>query len=364
MNDKLKFYTYNFNKEHFTHRNVSTLHILSKLYMSFNMLNDRFNILNDDCEYNLCSRNENINDIWNLKLKTFEECCYERSTEIIRYANTKNLDIYVSYSGGVDSTTVVSSFLMNSSLDKNRFHVLYNKNSIEEYPYFFELLIKNEISLIDISFDIQNLIRISERGIIVSGLCGDQLVGSNLCTKCYKDVVDYFHDWNDALRICSSYSITDKHISDIESYIKYTGVDIKYFGEFSWLFNFCIKWTYVSEYMDSFTRNKYFAFFDTPHFSRYALFKMTQKEKYKQSGLYYKTDFKKLIYNYTKDEDYLLYKGKEANYIGDRIASPGFVIVTNNGSNIFKEDTDVVYKTLLHFIKEEYKEYFVVEKFS
>lgn len=361
---KLKFYSYNYHYEYFDGLSKpSTLHILSKMYMPcFNILNDRFDVLNKESEYRLCSRETDIHNIWNLPFLSFEECCHIRTTDIIRLADKADKDIYISYSGGVDSTLVVVSFLMHPSLKKHKFHVLYNKNSVDEYPYFMDVLRKNKVSTIDCEYNVWNIINQAENGILVSGLCGDQLDGSNLHTKNYKGYVNYFDNWIDAFRKISCYTIGDKHIADIMNYAKCIGMNtMKYFGEFAWLFNFGIKWTYVAEYMQCFTKGLYFPFFDTDYFSRYALSKIDRLGEKKQDTSYnYKTDWKKIIYSYTKDDVYFLYKGKDANYIGGKTASPGFIISTDIGYTRYDESKKLIYDTMIDFIKPEYKNFYKV----
>lgn len=350
---------------------VSTLRILTSLYLGrYNILNDRFGILTKDCEYNLQSRNESIDYIKSLSNKSFEEVCFNRTNEIIDYANTFDKDIYVSWSGGVDSTCVASSFLLNDRLDKSRFHLIFSEESIGEYPYFYELMHKNKIDMINAKQDVLKFRNVVGDNISVNGMCGDQLDGSNLHTMKYKGV-DYFKNWKDEVyRILRADfkkpMIFDDFISDVENYIQHFNLDVSIFGEFAWLFNYSIKWTYVAEFMKCLHKNPAatFTFFDTDDFSHYALVNYHYRGLRKQLTAYdYKMDWKKIIYAFTKDEDYFLNKGKDANFFNDNNkAWYGMSVADNTGYYLFDDkDPKTVRDIMLPYIKDEYKEYYIVD---
>ena len=352
-------------------QNPSTLHIISNIYIPRNILSDRFNILNDNCEYYLYSRNEDINYIKSLPNMTFEECCNKRTNEFIDLSNKLNKDIYVSWSGGVDSTCIISSFLMNDRLDKSRFHVVHSLDAIEEYPFFYEFLIKNKIDIFNAEHNIYNFKNFVKDNILVNGNCGDQLDGSNLHTRIYKDI-DYFSNWKDSVdKIVHKYHrrpySIEKCLSDIEKYANMFSLNLKYFGEFAWMCNFGIKWSYVSEVLMPLYDNPELciAFFDTPYFSKYGLSNTLRHSLNKQSNNYlYKNDWKKIIYSLTKDEDYFLHKGKDAHFINGPTADYGVVIKDTSMKN-YQIYTDISDKELhtkmLEYIKPEYKEAYRIE---
>lgn len=347
----------------------SVLRLITSIYLGrFNCLNDRFNILNKDAEYNLLSRNDNIDYINNLPNKSFEEICNERSQEIIDYANKIDKDIYVSWSGGVDSTCVVCSLLMNDKLDKSRFHLIFSQESIQEYPLFYELMLKNKIDMINAVQDVYKFRNVVGDNIAVNGMCGDQLDGSNLHTMKYSSV-GYFNNWkDDILKILfpKFRNYQDKLIAGIEDYAKVFSINLNIFGEFAWLFNYGVKWTYVAEYMKCLHINPdtSIAFFDTNDFSHYGLMNFHKRSLKKQFSSYeYKTDWKKIIYKYTKDDDYFLNKGKDANFFNyEDKAYFGMSVADNSGYYIFQDKTpQVVKEIMLPYIKDEYKDFYIVD---
>ena len=327
----------------------SLLYILSKLYHAY-PLYDRFLSLNIDYEFILSdSKKESITDIYSSPYHSFEECCFLRSSEIISLSNTMNKDIWISYSGGVDSTTVVCSFLLNPKLNKNKFHVLYNKYSISEYPNFFNLLMRNKINLVNTNENIDNIFIASKNGILVTGMCGDQLDGSNLLTRRFTNInphsnwIDFFGNISlDRIHTIRKYDFFDEYVDIIKNYSKNFIDDLTNVSEFTWLFNFCCKWLYVKEYMKLLNNTNYniFPFFDTIYFQKWCLSSIKEKFLHSQRNPeYYKIEWKKLIYKYTKDIDYVIYKKKDSTYLNIKDVPSKLGILTEKGYHIYENIT-------------------------
>ena len=297
--NKLKSYAFFYNyKETFSHKNVSTLHLLTKIYnLEYNSFNDRFNILLDDAEYNMLSRCDDIEQIWNSDTYSFEECCRIRTDDIINIA--KDRDIYIAYSGGVDSSCIVCAFLMNERLDKNKFFVVCNQFAIDEYPYLYELLLRNKVNVIHIKSDISEIVNLTKNDVIfVNGNCGDQLDGSVIPQKRFPDI-NFYTPWQDAIVEMSkrrNIAISDKHIFDIERYSNIIGARLKTAGDFGWLFNFSLKYNYVTEYMTclSLRPDNMITFFDTQYFQKYGLLNhnMNRDRKHQHISFLYKNHSK------------------------------------------------------------------------
>ena len=362
---------YNFN-EHFSHKNVSTLHLLSKIHNSeYNIFVDRFDILTEDCEYNLLSRCDSIEDIQSCKLLSFEECVRKRCDEIIDMAGYKK--IYISYSGGVDSTCIVCSFLMNERLNKDNFFVICNPFAIREYELFYRLLIEQGVNIIAIDESIESLINLTKDDVIfVNGNCGDQIDGSNILSKRFASV-EYFLPWKDALIKAADLRhlrVSDKNISDVEEYIKLFGFEPEYAGDLSWFLGFAIKYNYAASYMKqlSYRPDNVVVFFDTIYFNKYGLvsYRMNREYKSQMSSFHYKLEWKKLIFSYTKDYDYFLHKGKEAPWIGtDFKANPGISWSDEYGYHRIKNPTKRdIYFTLVRYIKPEFREYYSLKEYE
>ena len=374
----MKLQTYSSNKWRFSvnRESPSLMYFLSGIYHSF-IMNDRFNILNKDTEWYSLSRNDSLDEIKKYRF-SFEECCRFRTDEIINRANIENKDIYISLSGGVDSTCVTCAFLLNERLDKSRFHILYNSFSVDEYPKFFEILRKNNIDIIDTKNDINLYNSIPKNNLVINGMCGDQLDGSNLCTS-RLPMIPFYENWKDGLmrenttspaHPITKYSMMDYYISEIENYANVFNIKLNTFGEFSWLINFGCKWSYVSNFismLSDYPQDR-IAFFDTPYFSNWCLlhldkmFSRTQKTSWT-----YKTEWKKIIFKYTKDSDYFFYKGKDHKYLKGEYLNNEIYIKDEEGYKKYSYSSyysvkDEMIKLFLKYFKDEFKDYISIEE--
>jgi hypothetical protein len=103
--------------------------------------------------------------------KTFEQVCLERAESL------KLLDgpIYVMWSGGIDSTAVMTAiFRTFSQADLDRVTVLCDKRSIKENPNYFKLIVKNKVKTTPSTMILEPLL---EKGWVVTGELGDAIFG-------------------------------------------------------------------------------------------------------------------------------------------------------------------------------------------
>lgn len=323
---------------------------------------DRFGVFDsNDYEWYNYPMFESFEEIKSQKKMTFEECCYIRTNDLISYANLIDKDIYVAWSGGVDSTTIIVSFLMNDRLDKSRFHVLYNKHSIEEYPYFYELLKKNNILMCDCLYELNLLDTQQGDNLIIDGTCGDKMESNSTV-----DILKYYNfndtSWKDScIKICDilSYNDKDYYIDRLEKYINYFKLPITSFKELAWLLEFGCEWRRTTELrkLISCYPERRISFFDTTYFSKYALDRYQNiNQEYCSKGSKYKEVFKKIIYKYTKDDEYFLNKGKEIHpwfYLDGNL-----YLKDNEGYHSYKINNESHFLSImLPYFKEEYREY-------
>jgi hypothetical protein len=73
-----------------------------------------------------------------IRNKSFKEICDSAATNILNEG--KPVDIF--WSGGIDSTVVVISFL-NVCTDLSQINIVYDKGGIKEYPLFYEKYVKD-----------------------------------------------------------------------------------------------------------------------------------------------------------------------------------------------------------------------------
>lgn len=98
------------------------------------------------------------------------------ATSVIQqYDGDASKPIVVLWSGGVDSTTIICALLKNGAKNVK---VLCSKDSIEEYPWFFENVVKKLPHTV--SDKVPTDMRTIPSSAIVTGWCADQLFGSNV----------------------------------------------------------------------------------------------------------------------------------------------------------------------------------------
>jgi hypothetical protein len=176
--------------------------------------------------------------------KTFEELCLERATSI------KQLDgpIYVMWSGGIDSTAVMTSiFRTFSKQELERVTVFCDDRSFKENPNYFRLIVKNKIKIMPSTLYLEPYL---ENGWVITGELGDQIFGHDivgLSANLYGE--DTIQDsWEKHLpKLFESISPGgSNYINEIlrpiidEAPFKITSVH-----DFGWWYNFSQKWQHV-----------------------------------------------------------------------------------------------------------------------
>lgn len=78
---------------------------------------------------------------------TFDDLCIDRAKQLIKYANSINKRVLIMWSGGIDSTVVLSSFLQ---LGHNPV-VALNHHSVYENHVFYDKFIQGKLSLVSLA---------------------------------------------------------------------------------------------------------------------------------------------------------------------------------------------------------------------
>lgn len=241
------------------------------------------------------------------KIKTYQECCDERAIELIEYSKSTGRKIRVMWSGGLDSTCVMCSFLKNG-IDLEQLEVIFSFDSIVEYPWFYHNVIKKRN--INHKWFYKNqkskdyLAQENDKSpIIVLGEPNDDFfLGGFALTMIEKDMSLKNEPFE---KIISKRAFNfirpaiDKYPTKVKTFEEY--------GNF-YMFSFMTQWC-----MTRFCVSKQFniiGFYNTEDFQRWALF--TEEPKILEDNIYtYKYPVRKVIYDYTKDEEYFLTKQKK-----------------------------------------------------
>lgn len=250
--------------------------------------------------------------------KTFEELCGERARELLNRAELLNVPLYVLWSGGIDSTLALISFLKQASpRQAKRLTVLLSEESITENRNFYQDHIRGKLNVRSSVMFPQIL---GTPCLFVTGEHNDQLFGSDkvgeLINQFGPSVVHQLYS-RDLFYKFFSTKIEDGEVNNFyldlfERLASAAPIPIETNFEFLWWINFSVKWQSVflralmyttprniknitGEYM----QNNYVTFYGTDDFQLWSL--NNRDKKIRDSWSTYKWPCKDLIYDYTGD---------------------------------------------------------------
>ena len=253
--------------------------------------------------------------------KSFGDICNERAKELLSRADALGVTLYVFWSGGVDSTLALVSFLKNATREQQKnIVVLMSEESITEYPGFYRDHIHGKLR-IESSGGFPLLL--GGNHLIVNGEHNDQLFGS--------DIVSKFIDMFGTLAMHQPYSrdtlfafynsfLNDKSLAnfymDLFERVKAAApvlISTNYL--FFWWINFALRWQTVSmrtltfasarsaeKITPEYVTNNYAPFYRTDEFQLWSMNNLDKKIK--DDWRTYKWVCKDIIYDYTKDAEY------------------------------------------------------------
>jgi hypothetical protein len=258
---------------------------------------------------------------------TYDQCCERRATELYELAKQLNKPLYLFYSGGIDSTLMLISFLkVIPENDREVLVLMMDYDSIKENPNMYYTNIRGKIKTISSSsfskyFD--------KSCILVGGEFNDQLFGSDIVKLVHQRYgIDTIHQRYTRDNITTLFK--DVGMSSIGADIWYDLIDescknspvvlITVF-DFLWWLNFNFKWQAVffrllircgkeqrNNIDQQFVDTYYHHFYGEEYFQQWSM--INQDLKIKESWQSYKFIAKQLIYDYTQDSDYFYNKEK------------------------------------------------------
>lgn len=289
--------------------------------------------------------------------KKFEQIMDERAIEIIKNAQGKN--IVVLWSGGIDSHIILVALMKNNAKIAA---LACTGQSILEYKNFYAKFVKNKIPIIywhDVVFDEE----FRNNTVFVTAVQGDTLVGGGINVRylyCRYDTVrnktkeidsltsfweflGHPVDMNYANIFCDSIkSAASKLDVDISTFWQFWNFTdqlyrIHYHYWYSWQ-QFC----YFDMKGDDFSNIEDWNihFFMTPEFYNWGVHHATLDEKLGSNIFEYKNVYKKYIWDYDKDDNYLNYKLKVSSNFS---STPDFFakdyIAYDSNYNLIKKDS-------------------------
>ena len=137
---------------------------------------------------------------------TYEQCCERRATEILELSRRLDRPIYVLYSGGIDSTLVLTSFMktMTAQELQDRVVVALSWDSVIENPRFYHDHIRRRCR-ITTSDGLGSFL--DGQRIVVGGEHNDQLFGADTAGADAKYEQDMRHQH------CCDHTITRMHLA-------------------------------------------------------------------------------------------------------------------------------------------------------
>jgi len=240
---------------------------------------------------------------------SFAECCTERALDLL---NTGK-NITISWSGGIDSTVVLVSFLsaVSGTPDESRIKVLLTQKSIEEYPLFYEKYIKDKLNSFMLVNKHLSKYLVDENEFLVTGDPGDYLIGRTTDithkNKTFEqwfnhqiEAVDYLAD-NPTLK-SDIYEKISGFINDTCPYPVNNAFDAVKWLKLSLSWEQGMNRIYKFAMYDKTNIINRKGFFNTQNFQRWAI--SNHDNIVGDTPLTYKYIMKDYIYEFTKDSEY------------------------------------------------------------
>ena len=252
---------------------------------------------------------------------TYEECCQAQVLNILKKQEELDIPIRLLYSGGIDSSLILVSFIEQLGLTETekRIQLVMSTEGIEENPWLWEKIIRKS------NFQILNSERHSgdwgTDRILVGGEFNDQILGSDI----YRDLVRWKGDgilnalWTETLLTewCLEKGLQTsdaEHWSNLFSqHIKNARCPIETTADWWWWINFSCKWASVYFRIISYARNTrtinfdylenyYFQFYGTKEFQKWSM--VNRDQKHQGTFLSYKFHARNLVADFLGDDKY------------------------------------------------------------
>lgn len=253
---------------------------------------------------------------------TYEECCNSRAQELVELSRKLDKKITLFYSGGIDSTLLVVTFmkLLSPEEFKSRIEIALSWNSINENPNFYYNYIR-PIGNIVPSEGFGNMFDGST--IIVAGEHNDQLFGSDIIGRAANRVSDFYElhkPYSRAhvvgyLKLSMDEGYANFFFDLIDGHIKQAPCEISTNFHFWWWLNFSFKWQNVffrmlfrtnkahrSTVNQLFVDNYFHHFYSTTNFQKWSM--LNHHLKVMHTWESYKWEAKRVIYEFNGDEEY------------------------------------------------------------
>ena len=175
---------------------------------------------------------------------TFKDAALQRANEILNYDQ-----VYVLWSGGIDSTAIIVS-LLETSRSLDNVTIILNPDSIKEYYLFYKNFILPKFNVLATEEAMMLMALGKLNGIVVSGELADQLVGTPMVNTMHQlfdsEFVNSKFTFDNFKKLCSAKNMNEQSIKcwfDLyqQSIVK-APRQIKSMFDFAWWHGFNFRW--------------------------------------------------------------------------------------------------------------------------
>ena len=251
----------------------------------------------------------------------YNDCCLTRARELATLQERIDCPIRIMYSGGIDSSLILSSFIQSIGLSNSakRIEIVMNYDSVHENPWMWEKFIRPNFKVInsDLHGSFWN-----QDYILVGGEGNDQLLGTDI----YMDIVAKYGDGildkmytEDLIRdyfVRRGLTETEQDlwIGLFREQSKHCPTPINTIAEYWWWINFSCKWASVYHRMMFYVQDSsnisskylsmyYQQFFNTNYFQQWSL--KDRDHKHQGNYITYKFHARELIADFMSAPGYL-----------------------------------------------------------
>jgi len=302
--------------------------------------------------------------------KTLEEACFDQARNIINQAAANNQTIAVMWSGGIDSTCMLSNFLKAIKPNEaSLLTVLLNRESILENPRFFRRFLAGKINCRD-SNVWQKFINTDT--IFVTGEGGDQVCWNGFTRS--SDGIFNELGWDYLKKPASAENVIpvlervsrDKKSAEVAyhsilSKLRSNSlIPVDSVGQLLWYFNFTCKWQNVylrtlnnitdrSAINDQYVNNNFKMFYASDDIQIWTMLN-NQETVWVNKFTDIKNPLKRVIYSFDKDQEYLESKVKLGSLGRLSRMRPSVGYITSSWRFVNSVDVDQFYNSENSFI--------------
>jgi hypothetical protein len=255
---------------------------------------------------------------------SYLECSVEQADIIYTRSQHLGVPVYVFWSGGIDSSMVLTAFITARGMDfaKKHLRVVMTPESIIENPFMYHKFILPNLEIVS-GEHIDSLW--GKDKIIVTGELNDQLIGSDVMRDfiSFKGTKEAFTEWNESeiARYYNQHKKMPIHHAEVwakvlSDCVRTAPCPVYDYWDFYWYITFACKWMYVNHrllvYADpstiAYTDYKdfdsyYVSFFASVNFQKWSM--KNSDKKHQGTWQSHKWYPRQLVSEFMKDPGYL-----------------------------------------------------------